>query len=552
MKFNFDYVIIGAGSAGCVLAARLTEDPKVTVALIEAGGPDSAREIGRPAAFSQLFKTEFDWDFATEPEPALKRRRIYLPRGKGLGGSSSMNAMVYTRGNRADFDEWSRQGAAGWCFDEILPYFIKSESNEVHSTGLHGTDGPLNVCDSRSMHPLVDRFVEAGVEAGLPRNDDFNGKSQFGVGRYQVTQRNGARWSAARAYLDPVARRPNLLVFTNALVHKIDFDGQQARRVLACQYGEKLTLIAGREIIVSSGAHGSPHILMLSGVGPAEQLRALGIRPVVDLPVGENLQDHPFVLLNYLTDRESLLTAASEENLRLFNEEQRGPLTSNVAEGGAFIASREGLDAPDIQITMAAAMYLDEGLTAPCDHGYGFGPSVVKPTSRGKVTLRSGRPDAKPRIFCNLLTTREDKAAMIAGVRTCLDIARQPSLAAIQRDIKNAPLSDSDADIWSYVEEHAGVSNHPTSTCGIGPVVDCLLRVRGVQGLRVVDASVMPSVVRGNTNAAVIAIAEKAADLMTGRAHPSVRPIAVPPTAQLLNEMRAATAAPRQAASGLA
>src|SRR5882757_2334470 len=309
MKLNFDYIIIGAGSAGCVLAARLTEDPDVTVALIEAGGRDTAPEIGLPIAFPQLFKTDFDWDFATEPEPALKGRRVYLPRGKGLGGCSSINAMVYIRGNRADFDDWSRRGAAGWSFEKMLPYFIKSEANEIHKDALHGTAGPLTVSNSRSMHPLVDRFVRAGVEAGLARNDDFNGKSQFGVGRYQVTQRDGARWSAARAYLDPVARRPNLLVFTNALVHKIDFDGQQARRVLAYQYGEKLTLIAGREIIVSSGAHGSPHILMLSGVGPAEQLRALGIRPVVDLPVGENLQDHPFVLLNYLTDRESLLTA---------------------------------------------------------------------------------------------------------------------------------------------------------------------------------------------------------------------------------------------------
>jgi choline dehydrogenase-like flavoprotein len=489
----------------------------VTVALIEAGGRDTAAEIGLPVAFPQLFKTEFDWDFVSEPEPALGRRRIYLPRGKGLGGCSSINAMVYIRGNRLDFDDWSRQGASGWSYDEMLPYFIKSESNEILKDALHGKNGPLNVSNSRSMHPLVDRFVQAGIEAGFARNDDFNGRSQFGVGRYQVTQRNGARWSAARAYLDPACERSNLVVFTNALVHRLDFDRTQARRVLVFQYGEQLTLHAEREIVMSAGAYGSPQILMLSGIGPAEQLSALAIRPIADLPVGENLQDHPFVLLNYLTDQETLMTAASEENLRLFQEQQRGPLTSNLAEGGGFIASRVGLEAPDIQITMGPGMLVDEGLTAPYDHGYGFGPSLLTPTSRGKVMLRSARSDAKPRIVCNLLTTPEDRAAMIAGVRACLRIAKQPSLAAIQRDIQNAPRSDSDDDIWSYIEQHAGVIYHPTSTCSIGPVVDCDLNVQGVSGLRVVDASVMPNVVRGNTNATVIAIAEKAADLITGR-----------------------------------
>ena len=336
-----------------------------------------------------------------------------------------------------------------------------------------------------------------------------------------MTQRHGARWSAAQAYLHPALHRSNLQVFTNALVRGVEFDGKQARRVLVQQYGEELTLVAEREIVLSAGAYGSPQILMLSGVGPADSLRALGITPVADLPVGENLQDHPFVLLNYLTDEETLLTAASEENFRLFSQEQRGPLTSNVAEAGGFIASRAGLDAPDIQITMGPVMFVDEGLAPPYDHGYGLGPSLLKPTSRGKVALRSARPDAKPRILCNLLATPEDKAAMIAGLRACLEIARQPSFTAIQRDVLSSPRSDSDDDIWSYIEQYAGVLYHPTSSCSIGPVVDCLLNVQGVQGLRVVDASVMPSVVRGNTNAAVIAIAEKAADLIAGRGAPS-------------------------------
>jgi choline dehydrogenase len=517
MKTDFDYIIVGAGSAGSVLAARLTEDPDITVALVEAGGGDEALEINVPLLFPQLFKTQFDWDFASEPEPALRQRRIYLPRGKMIGGSSSMNAMVYIRGCPKDFDDWARHGAAGWSYADLLPYFVRSEANESKRGDLHGTDGPVHVSDSRSMHPLVDRFIQAAVENGHVRNDDFNGLSQFGVGRYQVTQHDGERWSAARGYLRPALCRTNLQVLTDALVQRVEFDGRRARRVIARHNGEELTLRAEREIILSAGAYGSPHILMLSGIGRADTLTPLDISPIVDLPVGENLQDHPFVLLNYLTDQETLITAASHESRRLFEEQRRGPLTSNVAEGGGFIATSTHLDAPDIQITMGAVMFIDEALTAPYDHGFGLGPALVKPTSRGKVTLRSARPDAKPRIFCNLLATPEDMASMIAGVRACLDIAKQPSLKAVQRQIQNAPNSQSDEDIRCYIQQHAQVFYHPTSTCGIGKVVDSRLNVQGVEGLRVVDASVMPTIVRGNTNAATIAIAERAAALIAGR-----------------------------------
>jgi choline dehydrogenase len=387
MNANFDYIIVGAGSAGSVLAARLTEDPDVRVALIEAGDRDDALEINFPVLFSQLFKTKFDWDFTSEPEPALGQRRIYLPRGKMLGGSSSMNAMVYVRGNPRDFDDWAERGATGWSYKELLPYFIKAEANESKRCDPHGTDGPLRVSDSRSMHSLIDRLLEAAVEAGHVRNDDFNGRSQFGVGRYQLTQHNGERWSAARGYLRPVLDRPNLQVFTNTLVQRIEFDGRHARRVLARHHDEDLTLRAEREIVLSAGAYGSPQILLLSGIGRADALRPLGISPIADLPVGENLQDHPFVLLSYLTDHETLIAAASKEGLRLFQEQRRGPLTSNVAEGGGFIATSPGLDAPDIQITMGAVMFVDEALTAPYDNGYGLGPAVLKPTSRGAVTL---------------------------------------------------------------------------------------------------------------------------------------------------------------------
>ena len=517
MKTDFDYIIVGAGSAGCVLAARLTEDPTVTVALVEAGDRDDATEVDVPLFFPQLFKTQADWDFTSEPEPALRRRRIYLPRGKMLGGSSSMNAMIYIRGNPKDFDDWARDGATGWSHQELLPYFIKSEANECKHDHLHGTNGPLRVGDGRSMHPLVDRMLEAAVEKGYNRNDDFNAGSQFGVGRYQVTQHNGERWSAARGYLRPALNRPNLQVLTNALVQNIEFEGRRARHVLARHDGKTLTLRAEREIILSAGAYGSPHLLMLSGIGPADALKPHNIAPIVDLPVGENLQDHPFVLLNYLTDHETLIAAASQESRRLFEDERRGPLTSNVAEGGGFIATSPSLLAPDIQICMGAVMFVDEGLSRPYDHGFGLGPALITPTSRGEVTLRSARPDAKPRISCNLLATPEDRASMIAGVRACLDIARQPSFLAVQRQIQNTPHSESEADIWCYIQQHVQVFYHPTGTCSIGKVVDSRLCVEGVEGLRVVDASVMPTIVRGNTNAAVIAIAEKAADLIAGK-----------------------------------
>jgi choline dehydrogenase-like flavoprotein len=367
------------------------------------------------------------------------------------------------------------------------------------------------------MHPLVDRLVQAAVEQGYARNDDFNGHSQFGVGRYQVTQHNGQRWSAAHGYLRPALNRPNLQVFTNAMVQRIEFDGRRARRVRTRRNNEELTLCAEREVILSAGAYGSPHLLMLSGIGRADVLNPLNISPIVDLPVGENLQDHPFVLLSYLTDQESLLAATSQENRRLFEEERRGPLTSNVAEGGGFIATSPDLPAPDIQITMGAAMFVDEALTAPYDHGFGFGPALVKPTSRGKVSLRSARPDAKPRIFCNLLATSEDRASMIAGVRACLDIAKQPGLKVVQRQTLEAPRSRGDEDLWSYIQQHVQTFYHPTSTCSIGKVVDSRLSVQGVEGLRVVDASVMPTIVRGNTNAATVAIAERASDLIAGR-----------------------------------
>jgi choline dehydrogenase-like flavoprotein len=512
------YVIVGAGSAGCVLAARLSEDPAAEVVLIEAGPPDKAQEIHIPAAWLRLFKSGHDWDYASETEPGLDRRRVYLPRGKMLGGSSSMNAMIYIRGARADYDGWARDGAKGWAYDDLLPYFRRSEANERGEDQFHGKLGPLTVSDGRSRYSLMDAFVAAGVEAGHPRNPDFNGEQLDGVGLYQLTQRNGMRCSAAVAFLHPALGRPNLKVLTDALATRILFDGPRASGVEIIRQGELQEIHAETEVILSAGAYNSPQLLMLSGIGPAADLARLMIPVRVDLPVGEGLQDHPSVGMSWHSDTEGLLSANSPANAERLQREGRGPLTSNVAEAGGFFRTRSSLVAPDIQFHAlpANALVDEEGLSGATTSGVAFGPCVLKPTSRGKLTLRTADPGSKPRILHNYFATEEDRRSMIEGVRIGLDIAAQPALRAHIKAPNYVPDSPSDADVWNYVRRYAKTIYHPTSTCAIGPVVDGELKVRGVERLRVVDASVMPSVVRGNTNAPTIMIAEKAADLIRG------------------------------------
>ena len=513
-----DYVIVGAGSAGCVLAARLSEDPSVDVLLLEAGGPDTAAELHVPALFPLAFKSSLDWDLYGEEEPGLGGRRLYLPRGRVIGGSSAINAMIYLRGHRADFDGWAEQGCTGWSYDEVLPYFKRSEDNERGEDEFHGVGGPLAVSDSRALTPLVDAQLEAAVSAGYELVEDLCIDEPTGVARWQLTQRNGMRCSAADAFLHPAEDRPNLEVRSGVFVERIIFEGDRAVGIDLVANGVRETVTAEREVIVSAGTYQSPVLLMLSGIGPAADLGVFGIPVRQDLPVGENLQDHCMVNVNYLTDEPGLFGIFTPENFALLESEGRGPLTSNYPEAGGYFTTRSNLPAPDVEFHFAAAPFFDEGLRPPPDNGYAFGPVIIKPTSRGKVGLRTPMADSKPTVQCNFLTTEEDRASMLAGVRIALEIAEQPSLRAIAREPLSVPASDSEADIWEWVRRASQTVYHPTSTCAMGAVVDPELRVYGIEGLRVVDASVMPTITRANTNAATIMIAEKASDVILGKA----------------------------------
>jgi choline dehydrogenase-like flavoprotein len=501
-----------------VLAGRLSEDTDVSVLLLEAGGPDTAPELHVPAMFPVCFKSSLDWDLYGEEEPGLDGRRLYMPRGRVIGGSSSINAMIYIRGNRLDFDDWAAGGCEGWSYDEVLPYFKRSEDNERGESEFHGVGGPVAVSDSRSMCPLVDAQLEAAVAAGYELLDDLNVDRPEGVGRFQLTQRNGLRCSAADAFLHPAEGRPNLEVRDCSFVERLVFEGDRAVGVELVRNGVRETVRAEREVILAAGTYQSPVLLMLSGIGPAEELAPFGIEVRRELPVGRNLQDHCMVNLNYLTDTPGLHGIFTPENFSLLESEGRGPLTSNYPEGGGFFRSRPDLPAPDVEFHFAAAPFFDQGLTPPPDHGFAFGPVLVKPVARGKVMLRTPMADSKPRVLNNFLTTDEDRAAMVTGVRIALEIANQSPLRRIAREPLSAPDSDSEQDILDWVTRASQTVYHPTSTCAMGAVVDTELRVYGVEGLRVVDASVMPTITRANTNAATMMIAEKGADMILGTA----------------------------------
>ena len=517
----YDYVIVGAGSAGCVLAARLTEDPHSSVLLLEAGGADKAKEIHIPAAFSKLYKTDVDWNYSTEPEPCLHNRRLYWPRGKMLGGSSSMNAMIYVRGNRFDFDHWASLGNQGWSFKDVLPYFKKSEMQERGESEYHGASGPLHVTDLRCVNPLTRAFLEAAAQLGVPNNPDFNSAIEDGVGLYQVTQKNGSRHSVADAYLKPALGQKNLTVVTNAHVSQITLENQRAVGVEYLHGKSTNVARADREVILAGGSINSPQLLLLSGIGPADEISRVGIRPVHDLPgVGKNLQDHVMVSVGYLcTKPVSMATAESIPNLIRYFVLKRGPLVSNVAEAGIFQRTRDGLQVPDLQLLFGPAYYVNHGLTPRKDHCFGFGPTLITPESRGSISLKSSSPLDPPAIRANYLSTDADMRVIIEGVKLSRRLAQQEPLAKFRGDELHPGASiQSDEEIAEFIRAEAQTLYHPVGTCRMGndpmAVVDSQLRVRGIERLRVVDASMMPRIIAGNTNAPTIMIAEKAADMI--------------------------------------
>ena len=529
----YDYVIVGAGSAGCVLAARLTEDPTTQVLVVEAGPPDDADEIHLPAGINRLFKSTYDWDYQTVPQERAASRSIYWPRGRTLGGSSSINAMIYIRGSRYDYDTWRDEyGCTGWGYADLLPYFLRSEDNSRGPSAYHGAGGPLSVEDLRHKSALTAAFVDAAKVFGLPPNNDFNGQRQDGVGFYQVTQKKGRRWSAADAYLRPAMARPNLTVQTDALVTRVVFEGDRAAGVRYLLRGSEEFVRAEREVILAAGAIGSPQLLLLSGVGPADHLRDHDIDIVADSPgVGGNLSDHPIVTAMWHTPKtRSVWEQAGPVNLARWKLTHRGPLVTNLAEAGGFSRSDPSLPAPDLQWHVLPAPFLRQGLADPGKRALSVLITLVSVASRGRIRLRSSDPRHKPHLDPAYLSAAADIAPLIKGIRLAREIASCRPMSKICKG-ELAPGDDlrTEDEFREFIRRDLGTIYHPVGTCAMGgdsrlaasrltSVVDTELRVRGVEALRVVDASVMPAVPRGNTNAPTIAIAERAADLIVGRA----------------------------------
>lgn len=533
---RYDYVIIGAGSAGCVLANRLSEDPQVKVLLLEAGGKDSSVMVRMPAGVGALISKAgvYNWGFWTEEEPNLNNRKLWWPRGKGWGGSSSINGMIYIRGHARDYDQWRQMGLQGWSYRDVLPYFKRSESLEGGGDAWHGGEGPLKVSKASSPNPIYSATVQAGRQAGHPVTNDFNGFQQEGWGPYQLTIHNGQRWSAARGYLHPALARPNLTCVTGARTSRIVIENGRATGVeyIDAKTSQKRVVHAGKEVLLSAGAVQSPHILQLSGVGDPDELGKFGIPVVKALKgVGANLQDHldvtmswecPQPITAHSLRKGALKTLAIGMNYVFFG---KGLGRQQFLESGAFLKSRPDLDRPDLQIHTVLAIMQDHGKVAIAKDGFTFHVCQLRPESRGRVGLASADPLADPAIFANYLATEEDRRALREGVKMMRQVAAQPALDPYRTE-ELFPGKDvqTDEEIDAWIRQHAETIYHPVGTCKMGAasdemaVVDAELKVRGIEGLRVVDASVMPTLVGGNTNAPTIMIAEKAADMILGRA----------------------------------
>ncbi len=543
---TFDYVIVGAGSAGCVLAARLSEDPRARVLLLEAGPEDRNPWLHIPVGyFRTVWDPRFAWLYETEPEESTMGRAMPWPRGRVLGGTSAINGLVYIRGQPQDYDHWRQLGLAGWGWDDVLPYFRRAEDNERGSDAFHGRGGPLAVSDLRMRHPLCEAFIAAAEEAGIPRNPDFNGASQEGVGYYQLTTRNGLRCSTATGYLRPARRRPNLAVRTGATVERIELAEGRAAGVTYYRRGRTETAAAAAEVILCAGAIGSPHILQLSGIGPGEALRAAGIAPRHALAgVGANLQDHFQVRMYYRCTRpislnDQLRSLAGKARIAAeFALRRAGPMTVGAGQVGVFTRSHADVATPDIQFHVFPLSTERPGLGIRGLHPFsGFTACVnhSRPESRGSVMAKSPDPSAPPAIRPNFLDAEADRRAAVAGVRIARRIMARPAMAPhIAEEVSIGPGHDSDEAILQRAREVGATIFHPAGTCRMGrdegAVVDEALRVRGIAGLRVVDASVMPTLISGNTNAPVVMIAEKAADLIRlSRLRPPRSPPPPPP-----------------------